>query len=410
MALTESISRRTFIVGSALGAVAATTTGAQRAMAKESIPLKLDRPLGLNEINTPALLIDLDVMEANLRRGAEFMKSKGVGLRPHTKTHKCPIIAKKQMELGAIGVCAAKVSEAEVMVDADVNDVHITSPVVTREKIDRVIALALRSPGIQMVVDSIQSADDFNAAAKAAGTTLRVLIDLDTGTRRTGIATGKPALNLLEHILSACPSLQFDGLQAYSGHVMHVKGYESRKERSLSSLEQCLETKALMEKAGHEVGVFTGGGTGTYDIDSGVDGMTDLQLGSYLFMDVQYREIGDSNSEIFDDFAPSLFVLSTAISQPVPALITLDAGYKAFASDSVKPEFKDITGLHYNWGGDEHGICRIDNPSREVRVGDKFQLIVSHCDPTVNLYDYYYPHRNGIVEELWPIAGRGKSQ
>ncbi len=406
----RSISRRAFIGGSALGAVAATTTGVGGAMASESTPMKLDRSLSFDEINTPALLVDIDAMEANLRRAADFLKSKGVGLRPHTKTHKCPIIAKKQIELGAVGVCAAKVSEAEVMVDAGVNDVLITSVVVTREKIDRVIALAVRSSGIQMVVDTIQNADDFNAAAEAAGTKLRVLIALDTGTRRVGIATGKPAMKLLEHISRKCNSLQFDGLQAYAGHVMHIKGHEKRKARSFSALEHCLETKAKMEKAGHEIGVFTGGGTGTYDIDSALDGMTDLQMGSYLFMDVQYRAIGDSNSKVFDDFAPSLYVLSTAISQPVPTMITIDAGYKAFAAEGVRPEFKDLTGVIYNWGGDEHGMCMINNPSREVHVGDKFQLLVSHCDPTVNLYDYYHPHRNGVVEELWPIAARGKSQ
>lgn len=373
-------------------------------------PVKLNSPLELKELNTPALLLDVDAMESNLRRMADFIKAKGIGLRPHCKTHKCPIIAKRQMELGAIGICAAKVSEAEVMIDAGIDNVLITSPVVTREKIDRVIALAKKSTGIQMVIDNAKTATDFNQAAAAAGIKLHILIDLDTGTRRTGIAVMTPALKLLDHVHQHCKSLRFDGLQAYAGHVMHIQGYADRKKRSIESLAKCLETKSLMEKAGYEVGVLSGGGTGTYDIDSEVDGMTDLQLGSYLFMDVQYRAIGDADGEVFDAFAPSLFVLVTAISQPVKNLITVDAGYKAFASESVVPEFRDVIGIIYHWGGDEHGICRLESPSRPVRLGDKLRMIVSHCDPTVNLYDHYYPYRDGRVEELWPIAARGRSQ
>ena len=394
----------------AAGAIAATQAGKARAVTGIHTPVKLEAPLRVDDIPTPALLVDIVALDANLRRGMDFLKSKGVGLRPHTKTHKCPIIAKKQIELGAIGVCAAKVSEAEVMIDAGVEDVLITSPVVTKEKIDRVIALAKKSRGLQIVVDHIRNADDFNAAAEAAGVKLRVLIALDTGTSRVGIAPGDSALELLGHISKNCKSLQFDGVQAYAGHVMHVKGHESRATRSRKSLEKCLDTKSKMERAGYEVRTFTGGGTGTYDIDSADGGMTDMQLGSYIFMDVQYRVIGDSGGEVFDDFDPSLFVLTTAISQPVPGRITVDAGYKAMAAESVKPEFHDIQGLSYNFGGDEHGICRIKDPSREVRVGDKYHLLVSHCDPTVNLYDYYYPVRDGVVEELWPISARGKSQ
>ncbi|MCH8332900.1 DSD1 family PLP-dependent enzyme [Candidatus Sumerlaeota bacterium] len=406
----RSISRRIFLSGTAAGAMTAAYIGGAEVASSSSAPLQLEEPVHVNDLSTPALLIDLGVMESNLQKMAAYLKSKNVGLRPHTKTHKCPIIAKKQIELGAVGVCAAKVSEAEVMVDAGIENVLITSPVVTPEKINRVVSLAKRSPGLQMVIDNAKTARDFADASEAAGTALRILIDLDTGTRRTGIAPGAPALGLLEYISKNCKPLVFDGLQAYAGHVMHVRGHAQRKQRSLESLEACLETKQLMEKAGYGVAVFSGGGTGTYDIDCDVSAMTDLQLGSYLFMDVQYRAIGDADSELFDEFSPSLFVLVTTISQPVEGLITVDAGYKAFATDSVKPEFRDLAGVDYNWGGDEHGICRITDPAREIKLGEKFEMIVSHCDPTVNLYDHYYPYRDGMVTELWPIAARGKSQ
>lgn len=406
----KGISRRAFLGGAVAGTMAAPYLRNADASRGDHEPIRLERAVELGDVATPALLIDLDRMEANLSKMAAHLKSKNVGIRPHTKTHKCPIIARKQIELGAVGVCAAKVSEAEVMVDGGIDNVLITSPVVTREKIERVVALAKKSSGIQMVIDNQKTAADFNAAAGAAGAALGILIDIDTGTRRTGIAPGKPALELLEFISKQCKSLRFDGLQAYAGHVMHVPGHAKRKERSLDSLARCLDTKALIEKAGFEVGVFSGGGTGTYDIDCDVEGMTDMQLGSYLFMDVQYREIGDADSEVFDEFDPSLFVLVTTISQPVEGLITVDAGYKAFASDSVKPEFRDAPGLIYNWGGDEHGICLIGETAGKIGLGEKFEMIVSHCDPTVNLYDFYHPYREGKVEELWPISARGKSQ
>ncbi len=373
-------------------------------------PLILDKPKEIDELDTPALLIDYDAMERNLVAMANHAAVKGIGLRPHVKTHKCPMIAKRQIELGAVGICAAKVSEAEVMVDAGIENVLITSPVATPEKIHRVVSLASRTPGLQVVIDRPQNAQDFDEAAAAAGVKLRVLIGLDTGTRRTGSPLGEPALKLA-HTVSRLRNLQFDGLQAYAGHVMHAKGHEDRKQKSIESLSRCLETRHLLEREGFEVGVFTGGGTGTFDIDSGIKGVTDLQVGSYLFMDVQYRVIGDVDSDIFDAFEPSLFVLATAISQPVRDRITVDAGYKAFANErNSRPEFRSLEGLEYYYGGDEHGIVTFTTDARPLQVGDKAQLIISHCDPTVNLYDYYHIVQDNHVKQLWPISARGCSQ
>lgn len=373
-------------------------------------PIVLAQPIALADLPTPALLIDEAALERNLAKMAAFAASKKIGLRPHVKTHKCPILAKKQLALGAIGVCAAKVSEAEVMVDAGVGNVLITSPLASPDKFARVVALAKRAPGVQLVVDAASAARALDAAASAAGITLGVLIDLDTGTRRTGIAPGEPALALAREI-AAAKHLRFDGLQAYAGHVMHIVGREERKKKSLESLAAAVDTKALLERSGIAVKTLTGGGTGTFDIDCDVAGMTDLQVGSYLFMDVQYRMIGDADGELFDTFEPSLTVLATAISQPVPQLITVDAGFKAFAHEpEAKPQFKDRAGLNYFYGGDEHGICAFTGEARTLALGEKAELIVSHCDPTVNLYDVYHVVRDGKVRELWPIAARGKSQ
>jgi D-serine deaminase-like pyridoxal phosphate-dependent protein len=407
--MARQVSRRSFMLTGAAGAAALGVRPAHGSPAGLE-PVVLDRPIPVMELPTPALLIDLDAFEANLQTMAAHCTAKGVGVRPHGKTHKCPIIAKRQVAIGAIGMCAAKVSEAEVFVDGGIANVLITSPVTTRDKIDRVIALARKSPGIQMVVDNETAARALDDAAGAAGITLPVLIDLDSGSRRTGIQPGGPALELLRAI-AKMRHLRFDGLQAYSGHVMHVGGFEARRARSVASLMPCLETKALMEREGFAVKIFTGGGTGTYNIDSELEGVTDLQVGSYPFMDVQYRIIGDADSELFDDFAPALFVLATAISQPVPDRITIDAGFKAFAHEpNARPQVRDITGVDYSYGGDEHGILRLTSPSRPIHLGDKLELFISHCDPTVNLYDAYYPYRDGVVHEVWPIAARGKSQ
>jgi 3-hydroxy-D-aspartate aldolase len=379
------------------------------ALARDWEAIALDHPLPLGSVPTPALAVDLAALERNLERMAAHARAKDVALRPHTKTHKSPLLAKRQIGLGAIGVCAAKVSEAEVMVDAGIDAVLVTSPVVTPDKIARSVELARRSGRFQIVVDDAAAVSDLADAARRAGVVVGVLIDIDPGMHRTGIQPGAPALELLRHI-GRLPSLRFDGLQCYAGNVMHVNGWEDRRQRSLKALERAIETKALMEREGFAVPVFTGGGTGTFDIDCDVEAFTDLQVGSYLFMDVGYRRCGDREGEVFAAFEPSLFVLATAISQPAPGFITVDAGYKALASDSGVPVLRDVTGVVYNWGGDEHGILKLEAPSRPIALGDQVVLVVPHCDPTVNLYDVYHPYRDGRVEELWPIAARGKSQ
>ena len=306
-------------------------------------------------------------------------------------------------------MCAAKVSEAEVMVEAGIDAVLITSPVVTRDKIARTVELARRSRGVQIVVDDAAAATALGEAARSAGVTVGVLIDLDPGMGRTGIAPGAPALGLLRHI-ARLPGLRFEGLQCYAGNVMHVNGWEERRRRSLAALERAIETKSLMEREGFEVRAFTGGGTGTFDIDCDVEAFTDLQVGSYLFMDVGYRRCGGRAGAVFDDFEPSLFILATAISKPAAGFITIDAGFKAMSADSGVPDLHDVSGVVYKWGGDEHGILVLESPSRPVELGDQVTLVVPHCDPTVNLYDVFHPYRDGRVEELWPISARGKSQ
>ncbi len=405
----KSFSRRGFMGSAAMGAAGVSFGSSSSAAAATAFdPVPLERPTSIWDLPTPALLVDEVALEHNLDKMTRFYRSKPAELRPHGKTHKCPIIANKQLERGAIGICSAKVSEAEVMVDAGIESVLITSPVVTPDKIARVVALAKRSLEVAVVVDQAHNVRDYGDAAGAAGVTLKLVVGLDMF-GRTGIAMGQPAIDLVATI-DKTPHVTFAGLQAYAGHLQHINGWETRNQQSVEAMTRAVETKAAIEKAGFPVPVLTGGGTGTYNMDSEVEGITDVQVGSYLFMDVNYRNIGGKTSAVYDDFRPSLLVLTTAISQPRAGRVTVDAGYKAVAADHEPPALYDIDGVSYGWGGDEHGILQFRNPSRRIEVGDKVLLIASHCDPTVNLYDHFHPYRDEKVTELWPIAARGRSQ
>lgn len=372
--------------------------------------IELDKSIALMDLPTPALVIDLDVFETNLDRMQSYLSGHGLGLRCHTKMHKCPVIAHQQIALGAIGVCTAKVSEAEVMQAAGVRDILITSPVSTQDKIERLVRLASSNDSLKIVVDCIETATALDSTAATAGCTVGIFIDLDPGMGRTGIQPLEAALALGRHIRDSCPALQFEGLQMYAGDCMHITEYEKRKAKYARLMEKGRETRDMFEADGIPVPVFSGGGTGSYDMESELGILTEVQAGSYAFMDIEYRDIASRTGRQFDDFAPSLFVLVSAISKPQDRLITVDAGFKCLASDKSAPQFREIEGVVYHWGGDEHGIVELNNPSREIALGDRLEVITPHCDPTVNLHDFYFPYRNGVVEEIWPISARGCSQ
>lgn len=373
-------------------------------------PIILDEPISIDQLPTPALTIDLDIFDRNIAKMQSHLNAAGLGLRCHTKMHKSPIIARKQIAAGAIGVCCATISEAEVMLAGGITKILITSPVVTDDKISRLLAMCQKSSEVEIVVDYIQGADRISELAGEMKLNIGVLVDLDPGMGRTGIEPGQKALELVRHIGEACPNLTFNGLQMYIGNCMHVQGFEKRRDKYLHLISKGIETKELLESNGIQVSVFSGGGTGTYDIDADLGALTDLQAGSYAFMDVEYRDIGGQGTETFVDFEPSLFSLVTAISKPQERLITVDAGIKCLATDTGYPEFRDVEGATYHFGGDEHGIIQLNNSSRQINLGDRLSVITPHCDPTVNLYDYYYPYRQGMVTEIWPISARGRSQ
>jgi D-serine deaminase-like pyridoxal phosphate-dependent protein len=366
-------------------------------------------PAGLTkaDLPTPALLVDLDAFESNLKAMADHCRTTGRGFRPHAKTHKCPAIARRQVASGALGVCVATVPEAEGMVGAGVRGVLLTSPIMEKTKAARMAELVRRGGQILLALGHAREAELLAAAAEAAGVTLDVLVDVDVGDRRTGILPGAPALELARTVTKT-KGLRFRGIQAYAGHASHAAGFANRSKVSRKAMEQAVETRDLMVKAGLEVPILSGGSTGTYNIDSAIESITELQVGSYIFMDVEYRRIGGAKDEaLYADFRPSLTVLTTVVSATHADRVTVDAGTKAFATDvPYAPELHTGTGLAYRRAGDEFGIVTAAAGGTLPRIGDRLEFIVPHCDPTVNLYDRIYATRGAKVEAIWPVVAR----
>ncbi|MEM1246795.1 MAG: DSD1 family PLP-dependent enzyme [Acidobacteriota bacterium] len=368
----------------------------------------------LTELPTPSLLLDADVLERNLLRMNRFLEQRGAWARPHTKTHKCVEIARLQMaQSRTVGLCCARIAEAEALAAGGLENVLVTSPLTTAEKIERFAALASRSSGMWTVVDSPLGVDRLAEAARSRGVRCGVIIDLDPGFHRTGVPMGEAAIELGRRVLER-PELELHGVQMYAGTLMHLEAPEERRSGSADLWQQVSETVEGLRALGADCPVVTGGGTGTFDIDAEQELTTDLQVGSYVFMDAQYRvvhnETSDGSSAPFDFFEPSLFVLASAVSQSVPHLLTVDAGFKALSMDHA-PEVVDHPKLRYHFAGDEHGIVALDRDDLAVapKLGERMVLLVSHCDPTVNLYEEYVVLRDGRPTEHWPVRARGRA-
>jgi D-serine deaminase-like pyridoxal phosphate-dependent protein len=371
---------------------------------------EMQRNVSKWELDTPALCVDLDLLDANINTMQTTLASNGIASRPHAKTHKTPIIAHKQLETGSVGICAAKVSEAEVMFQNGINDILLTTTNVTPTKIRRAMNLRAACPGFIQATDAPENARLLSEAAQALGITADVVVDVDPGGNRTGITPGQPALALAQ-LVDQLPGLTLRGLLCYDGGSQHVKGFAARRDQTLGRLVAATETFDLFNGSGLSTEIFSGGGTGSYNIDHATRGLTDVQVGSYVFMDAQYIDIGgESDEEVYSDFAPSLTILTTVLNDQYAGRCTTDAGAKACTINQPWPRVKGETGMSYTSGSDEFGTLRYENnASRTYKVGDKLELIVSHCDPVVNLYNQMVAIRNDRVEAVWPIAARGMS-
>jgi D-serine deaminase-like pyridoxal phosphate-dependent protein len=359
------------------------------------------------QIDTPALLVDLDILDRNIARMAALVANTGIALRPHVKTHKSPLIAHRQMTAGAVGVCCAKVSEAEVMVAGGIPDVLITTPVVAPEKIRRLTSLA-RQATVGGVTDDLRNVRHLSEAACEEKVTIHLLVEINVGQNRCGVAPGPAAADLADEI-ARLPGLHFRGFQGYHGSLQQVVDFDRRTADIRHALALLLESADVARRRGHAIEVLTGGGTGSSATDIGLHGLTELQPGSYVFMDCNYNRIQWGPDGVPVPFSQTISILTSVVSCTSADRIIVDAGWKSASCDSGVPILKAIDGATFAFAGDEHGKLSVPEGAR-ISSGDKLELVPSHCDTTVNLYDRYVCVRNGKVEALWPVAARGRTQ
>jgi D-serine deaminase-like pyridoxal phosphate-dependent protein len=332
-----------------------------------------------------------------------------IALRPHAKTHKCAEIARRQIAAGALGICVAKLGEAEALAEAGIDSILITSPVVTEGTIARLVALNARVGELIAVCDNAVTAERLARAVKGSGKRLNLLVDIDPGMGRTGIRPGDEAAALVRTIANNA-AFEYRGLQCYAGNLQHLESGNERRHASLAALAELGRFCEQLQSEGLAPGIISGAGTGTFDIDPDARVLTELQVGSYVFMDRQYNEVWENSGER-PPFATSLFVQTTVISANREGLATTDAGLKSFATDAGPPAL--VAGApepaNYFFFGDEQGGIIYPATQHRLSPGDTVMCAVPHCDPTVNLYDCYHVTRGDCLEAIWPIEARGRS-
>ncbi|KAI3401847.1 hypothetical protein diail_8225 [Diaporthe ilicicola] len=359
----------------------------------------------VSTLDTPSMIVDLDLMEANISKLMSQLLPTGINIRPHLKTTKSATLARRLNAAGAKGGCVAKLSEAEVMCGLGFDDLLITCEVVGPPKVRRLVDLFARHRKLKIVVDDAAAASAIDNALREAGFTehesITTLIDLDVGLHRTGV---KPegAVDLARHV-AGLKHLRLIGVQGYEGHLQHVHGLEERKRLCLESMAILTGTAEKLRAEGHNIEVVTTGGTGTAEFCVTVPGVTEVQPGSFLFMDTDYR------NAVGSFYSNSLTILSTVLSKQGPNTVTIDAGLKSLTTDSGLAECKDG---RYEYGvlGDEHGSLSWKSGTPELNVGDRVEMIPSHIDPTINLHDLYYAYRKGVIEDIWDVDSRGRVQ
>jgi D-serine deaminase-like pyridoxal phosphate-dependent protein len=367
----------------------------------------IGRPNSRQALATPALLLDLDGFEHNLKAMAKLCKQAGLALRPHAKTHKCVEIARQQIAAGAVGVSVATLREAKIMIEAGVPGVLLTTPVVGATKIEILCGLAGKSKGFMVAVDNPANLAELEAALGRHGKKLAVLVDVDIGMRRTGVTDVAGVLALIRQVESS-RVLVFAGIQAYSGRVQHI---ERASDRARAYGKQLLHLQAVLSAvatAGHTPGVVSGGGTGTFDIDRRAGLFTECQCGSYAFMDIEYEDV-----QLFargpHPFKTALYVQCMVLSNNYRGSATIDGGFKCFSMDGPipRPARGAPDGASYRFYGDEFGKIMLAQKSGALALGEKIELVTPHCDPTVNLHDFYHCVRGNVLVDIWPVAARG---
>lgn len=356
----------------------------------------------VTDLDTPALLVDLDVLESNIARMMGTFREHGVGWRPHTKAIKIPALAHKLIEAGAHGVTVAKLSEAEIMAAAGIKDILITGPVVGARKAARLAMLSKYAAPVG-VVDCIEHIDMYDKAAQEHGATIRTVIEVDLGLKRCGVQPGEASVALAKEVHSR-KGLKFEGMMAWEGHALRIQDQAEKQATVTEAVTKLLDTARDCKAAGLPVNIISCGGTGTYPFSAAVHGITEVEAGGGIYGDLVYR----NNFNI--DHPMAMTVLSTVLSRPIPGRIVCDSGFKSLSTQNMLPQPKGVehvTGVRMSA---EHASIDLDTPNTEVKVGDKIQWYVGYTDATVILHETMYGHRNGIVEVAWPVVGRGKLQ
>lgn len=367
------------------------------------IPAKI----GMSEadIQTPCLVIDLNAFERNVEVMRAYCASAGVQHRLHGKMHKSVDVAKFQIAHGdACGVCCQKVSEAEVFARAGITDILVSNQVRDPVKIDRLARLPELGARIICCVDDIDNVAELSAAAVKHGTEIEVLVEIECGAERCGVAPGQPVVDIAK-ATEAAAGLRFSGIQAYQGAMQHIQDFSERKAKIDIVLGMVRESMDLLKQAGLECAIVSGGGTGSYYFEGGSGIYTELQCGSYAFMDADYQSVHNADGQPLSEFTNALFVLTSVMSIARADKAVCDAGLKAHAVDSGLPYVYGRTDVEYIGCSDEHGV--ISDPHGFLRINEKLKLVPGHCDPTCNLHDWYVGVRNGSVECLWPVSARG---
>ncbi len=365
---------------------------------------------GRRSLNTPALVIDLDRLDRNIAAMAAFAASRGVGLRPHAKTHKSADVARRQIGAGALGICCAKLGEAEALAAEGIGVLLVTSPIVTPQAIARLVALNAAIPELMVVADHPANVAALAAAAAALGKPLAVLVDIDPGVHRTGVPTPDAAVALARDIAQR-PSLRYAGVQFYCGTLQHIAAYADRRRAVETSTAYLRWIVDMLADAGLAPPIVTGAGTGTHHIDAQLGVMTELQAGSYVFMDRQYGAC-DLQGAGTPAFEQALQIDASVVSANTPGMATLDAGLKAMATEAGPPGIlagADRTATT-SFMGDEHSaiVPPVGHPA--PRLGERVVLLPPHCDPTVNLYDAYHVVQADTLVDIWPVTARGRSR
>lgn len=362
------------------------------------------------DLNTPVLVIDRDALDRNIATMAACATAAGVALRPHAKTHKSVDIARRQLEAGAVGVCCAKIGEAEVLADGGIAGILITSPVAAPAAVARLAKLAARAEGVMAVVDHPAVAERLNAALAAEDARLDMIIDIDPGIARTGVASAESAVALARTI-DALPHLAYCGVQYYCGSQQHIENYVERRAAIIERTDYLREVIAALAEAGFASRIVTGSGTGTHRIDIELGVFTELQAGSYVFMDKQYLDCDLAGGEP-PPFEATLAVDARVVSANHSGLVTIDAGFKALSTDggvAVVQRGAPESAV-FAFMGDEHAALVAPGIGDDLSPGDPVSLIVPHCDPTVNLYDHYHVVAGDTLVDIWPVSARGRSR